>query len=124
MVWTSQKRIVQTKLKDKGLPWERAKSFDKSAVFSEFIRFHGDVLGLRMELYINEILVQKAGYDLMLIKPNQILSEARSFLSFEDGDLIITGTPKGVGTIKIGDRFSGKIFDNEQLLVEAFWVVK
>jgi len=118
------KREVQSRLKAKGLPWERAKAFDKSAIFSEFVSFHGDCQNLRMELYINEVLVQKAGYDLMLNKPDEILNEAGSFLSFEDGDLIMTGTPKGVGPIKVGDRFSGKIFKNEQLLVEGNWVVK
>ena len=118
------KREIQSKLKAKGLPWERSKSFDKSAIFSEFVKFYGDALCLRMELYINDILVQKAGYDLMLHKPKTILIEAMSFLSFEDGDLIMTGTPKGVGTITTGDRFSGKIFENDKLLVEGNWVVK
>jgi len=117
------KREVQTKLKSKGLPWERAKSFDKSAIFSEFVPFRGDCQGLRMELYINEILVQKADYSLMLNKPDEILKEANSFLSFEDGDLLMTGTPKGVGIVNLGDKFLGKIFHNGKLQVEASWVV-
>lgn len=118
------KREVQSELKAKALPWERAKSFDKSAVFSEFVKFHGDCSGLRMELYINEALIQVGNYDLMMNKPDEILNEAMSFLSFEDGDLLMTGTPKGVGVINIGDRFLGKIFQNDQLLVENNWVVK
>jgi len=118
------KREVQSELKAKGLPWERAKSFDKSAVFSEFVSFDGSILGLSMELYINGSLVQKAGYDLMLNKPNRILNEINSFVSLEDGDLIMTGTPKGVGAVQVGDTFLGKIFEDENLIVEGSWVVK
>jgi len=118
------KREVQSKLKAKGLPWERAKSFDKSAVFSEFVKFDGNISDLRMELHINGSLIQKAGYDLMLNKPSSILDEVSSFLSLEDGDLIMTGTPEGIGIVQVGDIFSGKIFENEKLIVEGSWIVK
>jgi 2-keto-4-pentenoate hydratase/2-oxohepta-3-ene-1,7-dioic acid hydratase in catechol pathway len=118
------KREIQSELKNKGLPWERAKSFDKSAVFSEFVSFNGRVMDLRMELYVNSSLVQQAGYDMMLNKPHDILSEVSSFISFEDGDLIMTGTPKGVGTINTGDILSGKIYEKEKLIIEGSWVVK
>jgi len=50
---------------------------------------------------------------LMLNKPGEILNEVAGFPSFEDGDLIMTGTPKGVGPIKSGDKFNGKIFEKE-----------
>jgi len=118
------KREVQSKLKAKGLPWERAKSFDKSAVFSEFVKFDGSISDLRMELHINGSLIQKAGYDLMLNKPSSILDEVNSFISLEDGDLIMTGTPEGVGIVQVGDIFSGKIFENEKLIIEGSWIVK
>jgi len=118
------KRAVQSDLKSKGLPWERAKAFDGSAVFSEFVTFEGNVRDLRMELYINDRLVQHGGYELMMNKPDDILREAVTFLSFEDGDIIMTGTPKGVGPIHSGDTFIGKIFEKEKLLVECCWVVK
>jgi len=118
------KRDLQYQLKDKGWPWERAKSFDRSAVFSNFVNFSGDVAGLRLELFINDVLVQFGGYDLMLSKPAKMLSECKSFLTFEDGDLLMTGTPKGVGPVKSGDRYLGKIFDKDKLLVEGSWVVK
>ena len=90
------KREIQSDLKSKGLPWERAKAFDGAAVFSEFVTFEGNVRDLRMELSINGSLVQHGGYDLMLNKPDEILHEALGFLSFEDGDIIMTGTPKAV----------------------------
>ena len=118
------KRDIQFKLKEKGLPWERSKAFDGSAIFSEFVTFNGEMAGLRLELYINDHLVQEGGYDLMMNKPEAILTEVKSFLSFEDGDLIMTGTPKGVGPINTGDLVNGKIFAAENLLVEGTWLVK
>ena len=118
------KRELQSKLRSKGLPWERAKAFDGAAVFSDFVSFHGDIKALRMELYINDDLVQSGGYDLMLNKPESLLNEVKGFSSFEDGDLLMTGTPKGVGPIKIDDRFIGKIFEDKRLLVSGSWVVK
>jgi 2-keto-4-pentenoate hydratase/2-oxohepta-3-ene-1,7-dioic acid hydratase in catechol pathway len=118
------KREIQSQLKTKGLPWERAKAFDRSSVFSEFVRFNGKIENLRMELYINGNLIQQAGYDLMLNKPHRLLDEIKTFLSLEDGDLIMTGTPKGVGKVNSGDTFSGKIFEKDHLLVEANWIAK
>ncbi len=117
------KREVQSTLKAKGLPWERSKAFDGAAIFSEFVSYEGDTRHLRLELYINKQLIQQGGYGLMINKPDDILAEIKGFMSFEDGDLIMTGTPAGVGSIKPGDRFVGKIFENNSLLVEAGWVV-
>ena len=117
------KREVQTRLKGKGLPWERSKAFDRSAVFSEFVTFEGNISELRLELHINDQLVQQGGYELMINKPDKIIREAASFLTLEDGDVIMTGTPAGVGPINPGDRFVGKIFENETLVVEGRWTV-
>jgi len=118
------KRDLQHQLKTKGWPWERAKAFDRSAVFSEFVTFDGDIRALRMEFYINDVLVQHGNHDLMLSKPAQMLAEAKSFLTFEDGDLLMTGTPKGVGPVNSGDRYLGRIFEKDKLIVEGSWVVK
>lgn len=117
------KRAVQSRLKAKGLPWERSKAFDGAAVFSEFVTFSGTIADLRLELIVNDQLVQEGGYSLMMNKPDAILKEVKSFLSFEDGDLIMTGTPKGVGRINAGDHFVGRIFEKEKLLAEGSWVV-
>lgn len=117
------KRELQSALKVKGLPWERSKAFDGAAAFSDFVSFEGDSSELRLELFINDQLQQQGGYDLMINKPDDILAEISRFMSLEDGDLIMTGTPAGVGSIKPGDRFVGKIFENDSLLVEAEWVV-
>jgi len=117
------KRQIQSTLKAKGLPWERAKAFDKSAVFSEFVRFNGNISDLHMVLLINDVTVQQSGYDYMLTKPQQLLDEVKSSFSLEDGDLLMTGTPKGVGKIKIGDRFTGKVFSDNQMIIEQSWTV-
>ncbi|MFZ0468525.1 MAG: fumarylacetoacetate hydrolase family protein [Thiogranum sp.] len=118
------KRRVQDELKSRGLPWERAKAFDKSAVFSDFVAFAGDVARLRVELYINGELVQSGGCRSMLNPPGDLLKDIKSVFSLENGDLVMTGTPEGVGTINRGDEFTGKVFDEETLLVQGAWVVK
>jgi len=115
---------VQNHLKSKGLPWERAKAFDNSAVLSEFVPLGTDMSTFGMKLFINDKLVQFATYDLMMYKPDTMLSEIQSFMTLEDNDIIMSGTPKGVGTYSIGDRFVGQVFSGETLLVEAVWVVK
>ena len=118
------KRKLQSSLKSKGLPWERSKAFDGAAVFSDFVSFNGQVKNLRLELCINEQLAQQGGCELMMYKPGEIIAEVQSFLSLEDDDLIMTGTPAGVGPLQAGDRFNGKIFEKDKLIVEASWVVK
>ena len=115
---------VQNHLKSKGLPWERAKAFDNSAVLSEFVPLDEDMSTLGMKLYINDKLVQFATYDLMMYKPDTMLSEIQRFMTLEDNDIIMSGTPKGVGTYSVGDKFLGQVFSGETLLVEAAWVVK
>lgn len=115
---------IQNHLKAKGLPWERAKAFDRSAVLSDFVAFNGDISALNMKLYINDRLVQFASYDLMMYKPDVMLEEIGHFLSFEDNDIIMSGTPKGVGTYKIGDSFVGQIFSGKTLLIEKKWLVQ
>ena len=116
-------REVQTQLKTKGLPWERAKCFRNSAVFSKFINIDENIEDLEVELYINGELKQKGGVDLMINKPNDIIEELLSFSDFEDGDVLMTGTPKGVGEFKVGDIFEGKILKNNEVIVEQRFLV-
>lgn len=118
------KRVVQEELKAKGLPWERAKAFDGSAVISQFVCFDGEYNKLSLELFINDKLVQQGGCKLMLYQPEEILTEIQSFCTVEDGDIIMTGTPKGVGEIHQGDQFVGKIFSGQNVLLEKSWLVK
>ncbi len=111
-------REVQSKLKKKGLPWERAKSFHNSAVFSDFVSFNADPSALEVELYINDELKQKGGVSLMITKPQEIIDELLTFSSFEDGDILMSGTPKGVGQFNIDDVFIGKILYDGKVIVE------
>lgn len=115
---------IQNKMKEKGLPWERAKAFDNSAVLGKFVEFKDDVKSLRMELYINSKLIQHADYELMIYKPLEMIDEIDSFMSIEDGDIIMSGTPKGVGNYKLGDEFIGRIYSGDKLLVESSWIVQ
>lgn len=118
------KRAVQSQLKVKGLPWERAKSFDGSAVLSKFVSIPGRIEELSLELYINGELTQLAIFDLMLHKPNDILAEVSAFMTCEDGDLIMTGTPKGVGSIQLGATFMARVLSKQQTILENTWKVK
>ncbi|MDN5100354.1 fumarylacetoacetate hydrolase family protein [Aliarcobacter butzleri] len=111
-------REIQSKLKEKSLPWERAKAFDNSAVFSKFVEFKQDISKLEIELFINDELKQKGDYSLMINKPDEIIKEAKTFLSFEDGDILMSGTPKGVGEFKKGDIFVGKILYDKKVIIE------
>lgn len=115
---------MQNKMKEKGLPWERAKAFDGSCVLGHFVEFRGDVKQLRFELFINNELRQEATYDLMIYKPDVMIKEIESFMSLCDGDVIMSGTPKGVGNYQVGDVFKGLIYYKEKVLVESFWRVK
>lgn len=117
------KRQIQSALKAKGLPWERAKSFDKSAVFSHFVNCHSNLTNYKMELFINEELIQLATYDLMIHKPESLLNEVSEIFTLEDGDILMTGTPKGVGLVVQGDVFTAKIYDSKTLLIEKSWRV-
>jgi len=117
------KADVQKYLKEKSLPWERAKGFDKSAVLSDFVRLESPLERLKMTLHINNRLVQFADYSLMIYKPEPMLEEIKSFMHLEDGDIIMSGTPKGVGTFERGDLFVGRIYADETLLLEQEWRV-
>jgi len=115
---------IQNKLKAKGLSWERAKAFDGSAVLSSFVPLTAPLDSLNMKLYRNSELVQFANYDLMMYKPEVMVEEIKSFMHLEDGDVIMSGTPKGVSTYAVGDVFLGQLFSGDELLVEQKWVVK
>ncbi len=117
------KREIQSQLKSKGLPWERAKAFDKSAVFSEFVPITKGLADLRMELERNGKLVQHGGVNQMLNAPIDLFNEVASFMSWEDGDILMTGTPKGVGIVKKNDVFIGRLYNAEQLLITQKWRV-
>jgi 2-keto-4-pentenoate hydratase/2-oxohepta-3-ene-1,7-dioic acid hydratase in catechol pathway len=118
------KRELQNTLKAKGLPWDRAKAFDGAAVFSEFVSIEQISSDLRLELSINGKLVQSGGIALMMYKPDVILKEIQGFMSLEEGDIVMTGTPKGVGMIQQGDSFEAKVLDEQKQLLSAQWLAQ
>ena len=117
------RRALQEQLRAEGLPWERAKAFDGSAVFSEFVSFDGDVENLSLRLYVNGELRQSGAYDLMLFKPESLLGDLQCFLTLTDGDILMTGTPAGVAELNIGDVLKGEVYRGEHLLVAREWTV-
>ena len=117
------KRFLQTRLKAKGLPWERAKAFDGSVVFSPFVRFEKSV-DLSFILEINGTQQQRADQSLMMYKPDEILAEISTFMTLADGDIVMTGTPQGVGRVNPGDLFEGKVFESGQLLTSKKWTAE
>lgn len=115
------KRSLQSQLKSKGLPWERAKAFDGSAVFSSFVKIETVSNELSFELKINQEIIQSGDINLMMYKPTQILQELQSFISLNDGDIVMTGTPKGVGVINKSDNFTAKVMHGDKVISEANW---
>lgn len=111
---------VQNRLKSKGLPWEKAKAFDHSAVFTEFVPVP-EIDTLRLELWINGALRQEGGMELMIHKPAEIMAEIAKWFTLKDYDIVMTGTPKGVGELNAGDVLVGKLFAGTTLLMEKEW---
>ena len=118
------KREAQSKLKAAGLPWERSKAFTGSALFSEFVTAPKDLSQLGVELTVDDELRQKGDVSLMLSPPEVILTELKQFLVLEDYDIIMTGTPAGVGPVQTGERFYGRVLDGDQELVSGDWVAQ
>lgn len=118
------KRRLQGKLKDAGLPWERAKAFDGAALFSDFVAVPDNLNELVLELSIDNAIRQRGGPPQMLYPPDVILEELARFLTLEDGDIIMTGTPSGVGPIPEGSRFHGRVLHNDIELTAASWTAQ
>ncbi len=107
-------RDIQKECKEKGLPWEKAKSFDGSAPIGKFVdksEFEGKNLNFR--LLKNGDLVQEGNTDDMLFSIDQIIAHISQFITLKKGDLIYTGTPAGVGPVKMNDRLEGFLFDKK-----------
>lgn len=105
-------RDLQEKCKAKGAPWEICKAFDKSAAISpEFIPKSElpEIQNINFELKINSDVRQSANSSDMIFGVDQIISYVSRFVTLKMGDLIFTGTPVGVGAVKIGDRLVGSI---------------
>ncbi len=114
-------RDLQSKAKSKGLPWTLSKGFNSSAPISEFIpksEFE-DLSDIDFSLKVNGETRQEGNTDKMLFNFAEIISYISQFITLKQGDLIFTGTPKGVGPVKIGDRLEGFIQDKKMLDFEV-----
>jgi 2-keto-4-pentenoate hydratase/2-oxohepta-3-ene-1,7-dioic acid hydratase in catechol pathway len=118
------KRELQSRLKEKSLPWERAKAFDGAALFSEFVSLPEDLASLSLELTVDGAPRQEGGVELMMYPPEAILKELTAFITLEDGDIIMTGTPAGVGGIHTGERFEAQVLAAGRSLLSATWVAQ
>lgn len=115
-------RDLQNALKDKGLPWEKSKAFDHSAVIcSEFVSVDSlpDRNAINFRLDINENTVQEGNSALMIFPIDDIIAHVSKYFTLKIGDLIYTGTPAGVGKVNIGDRLEGYLEGTKKF---DFWI--
>ena len=114
-------RDLQSKLKEKGLPWEKAKAFNDSAPISGFVSKSqfDDLQHLNFHLQVNENIVQKGNTAMMLWNFDEIIAEISKYFTLKTGDLIFTGTPAGVGKVVIGDRLTAFIEGKEMMSFEV-----
>lgn len=112
-------RDLQAKLKEKGLPWEKAKGFNGSAPISEFVKKEDfEMSDINFSLTQNGEIKQAGNSSLMLYTFDQIIAYVSQFFTLKKGDIIFTGTPKGVGPITVGDKLEAFIEEKKMLSVE------
>lgn len=110
-------RDLQEECKKNGHPWEIAKSFDQSALVSENFMDLNSLNNLNFSLLKNGEIVQESNANKMIFNIDQIISYVSNYMTLKTGDLIFTGTPSGVGPIKIGDNLEGFINDKSMFKV-------
>jgi 2-keto-4-pentenoate hydratase/2-oxohepta-3-ene-1,7-dioic acid hydratase in catechol pathway len=108
-------RDLQNELKAKGLPWEKAKSFDGSAVLGEFLqkKQFNSLENITFELTNNNKTVQKGNASHMLWKIDELISYVSQYFTLKIGDIIFTGTPEGVAAVKPEDILEGFLEGNK-----------
>ena len=112
-------RDLQKQLKEKGLPWEKAKSFDGAAVIGRWLNKNEfeDVNNLNFTLQKNEVLVQQGNTSYMLWKIDEIIEYVSKYFTLKIGDIIFTGTPAGVGKVVVNDKLIGCIEDKQMFSI-------
>ena len=110
-------RDLQKRCKEMGHPWEIAKSFDNSAAVGRMVskNVFSDIQSINFHLDVNGVTVQQGNTKDMIFSINQIIESISRFFTIKIGDLIFTGTPHGVGQVKIGDRLQAYL-ENELVL--------
>ncbi len=113
-------RDIQQKMKEKGLPWEKAKAFDNSAVIGEFVSKENflSMDDIPFSLQKNGEIVQDGNTSHMLWKIDELIAYISTYFSLRTGDIIFTGTPAGVGQVVDGDKLEGFINDRSMFTVE------
>ena len=108
-------RDLQRQLKEKGLPWEKAKSFDGAAVIGNWLQKDqfNDVNKIAFSLKKNDTLVQQGNTSFMLWKIDEIIEYVSKYFTLKIGDIIFTGTPAGVGKVVANDKLVGFIEDKQ-----------
>jgi 2-keto-4-pentenoate hydratase/2-oxohepta-3-ene-1,7-dioic acid hydratase in catechol pathway len=108
-------RDLQQQLKDKGLPWEKAKAFDGSAVIGEFRskKLFSSLENINFELKKNGETVQKGNSSLMLWPIDELIAHVSQFFTLKIGDIIFTGTPEGVAKVNPNDVLEGFLEDQK-----------
>lgn len=114
-------RDLQSKLKEKGLPWEKAKAFDGSAVIGDFLPKDNFVSmeNLNFELRSNSETVQRGNSSMMLWKIDELISHVSQFFTLKIGDIIFTGTPAGVAAVKPNDVLEGFLEDKKLFRIQV-----
>lgn len=110
-------RDIQKPMRDKGLPWDLFKGFDGSAAIGEWIpveKFRS-VQALHFHLDINGKTVQEGCTSDMLFRIDEIIAYISRFFTLKTGDLLYTGTPAGIGPVKIDDHLEGYLEDRKVL---------
>ena len=110
-------RDIQSRHKEKGLPWELAKAFDSSAPISNFIpkSEFKDVYNINFHLDINNETRQSGNTNMLLFSFEQIIAFVSQYITLKKGDLIFTGTPEGVSKVSVGDHLEGYLRGNKLL---------
>jgi 2-keto-4-pentenoate hydratase/2-oxohepta-3-ene-1,7-dioic acid hydratase in catechol pathway len=114
-------RDLQQKLKDKGLPWEKAKAFDGSAVIGDFVSKSDfkSLDNLNFELTNNGVTVQKGNTSFMLWKIDELIAYVSQFFTLKIGDIIFTGTPEGVAVVRPDDVLEGFLEGNKLFRIQV-----
>ncbi len=116
-------RDVQSALKAKGKPWEKAKAFDGSAVVSRdwvpLADLGGDVQDIRFALLKNGAVVQSGHTADMLFSVDALIAHVSKYSTWKTGDLLFTGTPAGVGPVQPGDRLEGRLDGRSMFTVDV-----
>ena len=112
-------RDLQSQLKDKGLPWEKAKAFDGAAVIGDWVSIDAieNVDSLSFSLQKNDAIVQQGNTNLMLWKIDELIEYVSKYFTLKIGDIIFTGTPSGVGRVIANDKLKGFIEDKEMFSI-------